>query len=311
MKKQISSASHELKDDIYLSGKISPLKLTIIGVLIFFFGFLINFPIKERLSGILTSTLTQNRNCPIYFDKLKLGFFFPKIKLLNPSISARCFGNSNGENLNLEKFTVSLGLPAIAPPGIKINAYALEGKSKLKVITAISFGSQKIKIPKSTIEAKLLSKIMGNKLAMKGNIQIESLIQMSDGKPQNGSIKIKSTDLRLPTQNIQNFNLPNLNLGHFLLKGNLTKTGKFLVKDFILGNDKSPIIANITGSIQINQSYINGSTLDLKGKVKFSQSFQKDFPILNLLIGGKKTDKNGFLNFTIKGPMGKPKHRFL
>ena len=197
------------------------------------------------------------------------------------------------------------------PPGIKVNTNILQGKTNLKISTALSFDTQTIRIPKSRIQSELIGEILGGKFLLKGFFQLESLLKIKNGKPVNGSIKLKSTNLKLPSQAIQSFNFPMINLGNFLLKGNYQQSGKFLVQEFIIGNQDSPILAKITGSIQVNQNHITESILNLEGKVKFSKSFQKKFPILNLLIGGKKTDKNGFFNLTLTGPLGRAKHQFL
>ncbi|MEE2744622.1 MAG: hypothetical protein VYD54_11985, partial [Bdellovibrionota bacterium] len=126
-------------------------------------------------------------------------------------------------------------------------------------------------------------------------------------KIQNSTFELTSNNLSIPPQTVNNFNLPLITLNKLLVKAKLNRRGLLNIESFQLGTNDAPVLANVKGSVKVNQRYINRSTFDLKGKIKFSQQFyKKDFPILNLLLSGKQKDSQGNFNFTVRGSLMAP-----
>ena len=120
-------------------------------------------------------------------------------------------------------------------------------------------------------------------------------------------LRLKSTNFKLPAQTIQAFDLPSLDLKNIQVKASMKSPKTLDVEEIIIGDDKSPIKANITGKIAVDRRSFQNSKLDLIAEVKFSKEFIESFSILNLFLDPKKQDENGYYKLKIEGPIRAPK----
>ena len=297
----------DLKDDIYSEFPLSKMTMFFLTILLIIAGFFYNFPFKERLTTAITAQLKKNRSCPISFDQLDFNFINPSISIKKVLVGGRCFQNSQS-SLTLDIVRVRLSLPSFSPPGMKLKLEIKKGKSYIKAFPSLSVASSKVEIDKKTrLRLDDFSELLSGKISLKGDLRLVGNVLLKGTKVQNSNFSLTSNNLSIPPQTINNFNLPLIPLKKLSLKAKLNRRGLLNIESFQLGANDAPVFANVKGSMKINQRYVNRSTFDLKGKIKFSQQFyKKDFPILNLLLSGKQKDPQGNFNFTVRGSLMVP-----
>jgi type II secretion system protein N len=204
-----------------------------------------------------------------------------------------------------------MSLPSIDPPGLKLKVEMNKGKSFIQIFPTISVANQKVEIhPSSRISFEDFSEVLENKMSLKGNMKLSGNVLLKGTSVQNAVFNLSSRNLSIPPQTINNFSLPLIQLGKLTFKAKIDRRGLLKIESFQAGAQGSPILTTISGSMNINKRFINRSVLNLKGKIKFSSQFyQKDFPILNLLLSGKQKDPQGFFSFTIKGSAMAPQFK--
>ena len=301
------SIDNQLDDDIY--SKVNPFnwKFIVIGFFLLIMGFLVNFPIRKTIIGYASAKLGSNRSCPMTFERLDLGNFLQWAKFTGPIFSGRCYGQSSMSMLRLESLGLALVAPSVNPPGLKLHIEIKKGKTNLNIYPTISYPKMGLEIKNSVIDGNLLKNLTGDIFKIHGQIKIDSHLIMTKKNLTGGKINITSKNLSIPPQNIMNFLIPYMNLEELTIKGSVKGRNTLHFTTLKLGSKISPIIANLKGSIKINPTNTRASTLDLKGKIKFTPEFIKKFAILNLFLAGKNKDPEGFYNLSIKGPMGRPK----
>jgi type II secretion system protein N len=297
------------QEDIYNTGRFSIKRIFVVSGILVFLGFFFNFPITQIIKKNVAKTLTTLRNCPISYSKIDVEYlFFPKVILRNPSISGYCFGNSK-EKLDFKELIVSLYIPGFLPPGIRFNIPIIKDKTKIDAYITLGLGKFHINIKNSVINGKFLSKFSSFVKNINGDVNVNILTTIEGKKPQDGNFLIDSKNLTIGAQNIMGIQLPSLNIGDLQLKAQFNKPD-FKIINLLIGNKNSPIKAKLTGSINYNTKYPKKSILDLKGSIFFSQKFISDFPILNLLLAGKKANSEGGYNIELKGTLTQPLHQF-
>ena len=300
----------DLKDDIYNEFPLSKFTMFFFTIILIITGFCLNFPFEERLANLITSQLKKNKSCPIMFDRLKIKVLNPHIIIKNLLIAGRCFNNQQG-SLTLDSINVKMSLPSASPPGLKLKVEINKGRSFIKLFPTISVANQKIEIhPSSRISFEDFREALENKISLKGNMKLSGNVLLKGQSVQSAVFNLSSRNLSIPPQTVNNFNLPLISLGKLTFKAKIDRRGLLKIESFQAGSKESPVLATISGSMNINKRFINRSTLNLIGKIKFSSQFyQKDFPILNLLLSGKQKDPQGFFSFTIKGSAMAPQFK--
>lgn len=305
MKKKVSQSAHEVKDEVYQSG-LSGFKIFLIGISFLVIGFLANFPVREKLDEFLSSTLKNNPDCPITFQSLKIGALLHKIDLMNPEVMGRCYNNPY-TSLPLDHLSLSISRPSLVPPGLSIDIKVAHKNTNLTLSPTLSFSEHIIKIQNSILDLQTLAPLLGENIELIGKMDIDALFYINGQSINNGKFSIKSTNLNIPNQNIKGFNISTLNVGDFLIQGKVKGQNILEIKKFIFGNAESPLISELSGTITLAPTYMPSSEIDIKGKLKISHDFQRSMPILNLFLGGKKTDEKGFFNIAISGTFASPK----
>jgi len=307
MRKKVSSENYELDPQIY-SKTSSTIKIIFLTTVFLILGFFANFSAKEKLTAFLGNSLKNNTQCPVNFSSLKIKNLIFKYNLKDPEILGRCFGNPY-ITLPLSNLSLALTRPTLVPPGLKISSQVKHLDTNLNINGILGIGDNIVNIDNSTIDLNTLSPLIPE-LEILGTIKLNSHIVLDDKGPKSGNISLNSDNITIPSQTIKGFNLNNIPIGNILLNAVMEKKNVLNIKQLIIGNANSPIISEISGTITLSPSYMPRSMLNLKGKLKVSPDFQRTMPILNLFLGGKKTDDKGFFTLTISGTLGGPRPSF-
>ncbi len=296
-------------DNIYLISKKTKVYTFFFSFLIFFFGFIFNFPFQETIENKLNKQISQVRNCNINYNKMDLSLFLPSIDLISPKVSGKCI-SSLASSINFSKLNLALNGPSFIPFGVRLKATIYNKNNSLPIYLSQGFSSTTVKIPETKIKSTFISSILNEKEYFKGDLFLETVINVQDQQAINSAIKLKSENLSIPSMIIANFNLPFLKIGNLLLELALDNKNKLKIKTFVLGANYSPIMARITGYLNLNQNKILKSKLNISGSIKFSDEFLEQFSIISMLLASKKQD-DGNYQFSLKGIIQSPKFDFL
>ena len=296
-------------ENIYLISKKTKFYTFFFSFLIFLVGFIFNFPFQKTIENKLNEQISQIRNCNINYSKMNLSVFLPSINLISPTISGRCI-SSLSSSINLSKFTLALNGPSFIPFGIRIKTTIHNKKNHLPIYLSQGLSSTAIKIPETKIKSSFVSDLLNEKVYFKGDLLLETIINIEDKKAVDSAIKLKSENLSIPSMTIANFNLPFLKIGNLMLELILDDKNKLKIKTFVIGANFSPIMARATGYLTLNQNKILKSKLNISGSIKFSEEFIEQFSIISMLLASKKQDEGNY-QFSLKGIIQSPKFDFL
>lgn len=303
MKDKKLSENH-LSEEIYNNRKFTMWKSILVLTLCFIIGFLFHFPFRESISKIVTAQINSIRSCPITFEEMDISFLFPKVTLVNPSVSGRCI-KKPGRNLQFDSIAVGISGPSFYPPGIKFNITMIKGETKLYAYPSVSFSKTVVKITDdSIIDATSLADLFEGKQYFNGSFSLESIITINSGKISDAKFNLKSNNLEIPAQNISGFNVPSIPLKTFSLLGTYNKN-KLKINSFIFGTPDSPISGEIKGNVKINKITPAFSKLDLTTEIKFSENFLDSFAIIKMLLSGNPP-RGGFYHFKLTGTFANP-----
>ena len=301
----------DLKDEIYNEFPLSKILVFFLAIILVIAGFSLNFPLKEKVSSLILTELKKNKACPLLFESLDFNLLKPGLTINKVLVSGRCFQNPNSD-LTFRNIKVNFSLPSLNPPGLKFKTEIAKGGSLIRVFPTVSVATTKVDIdPSSRLRLQDFSEITSGKLAMKGDMKLSGNMSLVGSSIQNSQFQVKSNNITLPAQTINSFNIPLIALGKLILKAKMNRRGLLTIQTFQAGGDTSPVLIEVKGSMKVNQRFMGRSTFDLKGKINFSEQFyKKDFPILNLFLGGKQKDARGYYHFTLKGSLMSPRFKF-
>jgi hypothetical protein len=299
----------QLSDSIYSKGILSRWQILLLAITLLIVGFLINFNLRDIIRGEISAGLATLKSCPITYQKMKISFLPPAVNLIKPIIHGRCF-DRKASNLNLESGDLKVAAPSLYPPGLKFHLMLKDRRSLLNIYSSISFSQKWIKIQNSSLQAESLAFLAGSLPTLNGAVAIDALISINANVLSSAQVYLKSNDLHLLGQNMSGFDIPDMKIGNFSFKGTYDPTGTLVINDLIVGNPLSPIVAQITGEIDVNQKKPPLSRLNLDGEIKFSPQLLQSFSILNMFLGGKR-EKNGFYQLSVRGTLQNPSPSIL
>ena len=300
----------DLKDEIYNDFPLSKFSVFLLAIFLVILGFSFNFPLKEKVSAVILTELKKNKACPVLFESLDFNILKPGLIINKVLVSGRCFQNPSS-NLTFKDIKVSFSFPSINPPGLKFKTEISKGRSLIRAFPAVSIASSKINIdPTSKIRLQDFSEITSGKVNLQGDLKLAGDVSLKGSKVQGTQFTLKSNNITLPAQTVNNFNIPLISLGKLSLKAKMNRRGLLTIQTFKAGGSASPVLLEVEGSIKVNQRYVGRSTYDLKGKINFSEQFyKKDFPILNLFLSGKQKDSKGYFSFSLRGSVMSPRFK--
>lgn len=270
----------------------------------FLIGFIGAFPFFLTIENKIKSALSSIPGCSISFKEINFHFFLPKVVVSDVAIPASCYSNKNIAPLELKEIRLNFKGISFAPfgPHFKLETVVLENP----INAYLTFGifSHAINIKDNKFDLSKISPLLPE-LKLKGEVLLNALLNFSNSNIQELKIAASSKNLMIPGQKIFGFTLPMLNIGDFLLKGQMDQKSVLKVENFILGDTESPIRSNFNGTINLNTRNISSSRLNLNGEVSFSEKFMTDIPLIEMAMQ-RFTKKDQFYQIAITGQMASP-----
>lgn len=295
---------NEINEETYVPRYWTKARLIFIGFFLLFLGFLINFSLEERINKYLQTTLGNNPNCPIQFEKAELSYFLPSLTMKKPVILGACFGHPNNR-LEFKDVKISLHSPSFYPVGPRFHIEATSGKSHLNIYPVISIFSQNVKIEKTIIDTQIFAPMtQNNSSPISGTLSIEGFFEFKSGAINDGELDIVSRNFTLPSQNIQGFELTQLNLQTLNISAHFTDPSTLSVDRIQLGKANAPIELALKGQVKINQNDFMNSILNLNGNLKLSQFILLNFSFIKLFLPANNTSGN--YQMKMNGPLRNP-----
>lgn len=295
---------NEITEETYTPKYWTKARLVVIGIVLLFIGFLVNFSLEERLNKYLHATLGSNGACPIQFEKVELSYFMPKVIMRKPVILGACFGQFSNR-LEFKDIKVAFHSPSFYPVGLRLHVEALSGKSKINLYPVVSIFSQNVKIENTIVDTQLFAPMTQTNLSpVSGSMSVAGFLEFKSGAISDGEIQIVSKNFSLPSQNIQGFELTQLNLNTLRIIAKFTDPDNVAFEEVTLGQAQAPINLKLKGNLKLNHSNIMSSNLKLTGNLKLSEYMLVNFAFLKLFLPANNT--SGSYQITINGPLGNP-----
>lgn len=295
---------NEINEETYAPKYWTKPRLVLIGIVLLFMGFLVNFSLEDRLNKYLQTTLGNNQACPIQFDRAELSYFMPKIVMKKPVIMGACFGQYNNR-LEFRDIKIGFHSPSFYPVGVRLHVEATSGKSYINLYPVLSVFSQNVKIEKTLIDTQMFAPMFEANLSpISGQLSIEGFFEFKSGTVTDGELDIVSKNFSLPSQNIKGFELTQLNLETLNLSAHFTDPQTLSVDRIQIGKNSAPIELSLKGIVKINENDFMGSNLTLNGNLKLSQYILLNFAFIKLFLPESNTSGN--YQMKINGPLRNP-----
>jgi hypothetical protein len=306
MSKQAKSNLDELGKVDYTLPNLLSFKWLIALPLCLIMGFLLHFPVGQKIESTIRSSLGGIPGCKITFNELNFEMFLPKVIMTGLTIPGRCGGTPNDIYLKHSKVYFT-GL-SLSPLGISTSLHTELGKDKLNVKQSVGIGGQAIKIDDNKISLKNLKQYVQLPVDMNGDMNVSTLVELSSGQIQEAYVMLKSTNLMIPAQQIQFLGIPDLAINDFVLKAEQMNPKTIKLNELNIGDIDSPIRASFSGMVYLNKANIKQTGLDLVGEFAVSNKLLDDpkFGLLKMFLG-QLNKKDGFYKIKITGTVGQPK----
>ena len=311
MEAENKSNENELHDDVYLS-KIPYIKIAFFSLIIISFAFFVNFPVDQKLKGIIAKSIKSNRACPMSYADLDLKLFFqPSLSFKNLLVKGRCLGKPRSLGIPFDKTDFVLKRPTVVPPGLLFKADATSGISDFNIFLTTGITSTQVRIEKSVIGSDLLAIPLSQyNIKLKGSIKADALIDSDYKNVTGGSFHLTSSDLSLPPQRIIILDIKGLRLSPLVLKGTM-EDSVVKIHNFQIGNSTTKIEAIFKdGIIKLNKKNPRRHNVDLEGRIRFGSELLKEIPIIAPFLANAKMDDRGFYRLVLKGKSGQLKPKF-
>lgn len=295
---------NEISEETYAPKYWTKARLILIGIFLLFLGFLINFSLEERVNKYLQTALGSNAACPIQFEKIELSYFLPKMIMRRPVILGACFGQF-ANRLEFKDIKVAFHSPSFYPVGVRLHVEAITGRSKINLFPVISVFSQNVKIENTVIDTQMFAPMTQMNLSpVSGSLSIDGFLEFKSGSISDGDLEIISRNFTLPSQNIQGFELTQLNLNTLRISARFTDPDTLAIEQIKIGEPKAPVDLSLKGTLKLNHTNIMASNLTLTGPLRLSEYMLVNFAILKLFLPANNT--SGTYTLKINGPLGNP-----
>ena len=297
-------------EDIYTFPKSYALKFTILCCTILFLGFACHVSITPRVVQMAASKISQNKICPLYYDKISFSLITLSLRMKNIHISGTCWGNSN-DSLDLKRITISPGFPGIWPLGLKLNMN-LEGSSSL-IRTSFLWGIKKVLYirKKSHLSSQVINSILGRGNVLAGKLYMMGELELKGNNINAAHLVLQSKHFNLLPKTVRvgalPFTLPALKIAPIMFEGNLAKK-RFEITSFRLGHaGKNSLFIDFKGSLSLNRRLNRIKDVELLGDLKIAKELlDGPLSILNLLWDiGRKPQRNGIYQIKFSGSFPK------
>jgi type II secretion system protein N len=295
--------TQQIEEKVYKITKTNIFLLLVLAGFSLFLGFAFNFSVEDKIIAVLTTQIKNNKQCPANFKSIKINYFLPSVNISDLEINGSCL--KTRDNLDIKALKLSPGFPSFSPLGLGLNTQLRDKNSSIDILSIHSFGSHHLKITSPKFDAKTIEPFL-NGLSLKGIFDINSNIEATNAGVKTLNLLIKSKNFKVPYQNINGLDIPDLSIGNLMIKASMKNRKKLVIDEIVVGTETAPIRASVKGSIALDKYNLKQSRLDLTATVKLSPSFVESFPILNLFLDPSKQDAQGFYKVKIGGTLGRP-----
>lgn len=269
---------------------------------IFLFSFLSFFPISDQLSGLIQSNLKAT-GCPATFTSFDIEFLLPKIIISDLNVPKRCTGS---EDFFFKKVTLNYHLISFSPFGIPFKVDTKIYGEDISLHYVLGMGKQSIRLKDQKLNLTKLSPLIPQ-VKLKGLVTVDMRTILEGNAIKELTVKASSSNFEVPGQNIQGFSLPHLALKDLFLDANTQEDNKLKINKLIIGgaNQNSPVRANVVGNINLSQTQMMNSSLNLTSEISISDSLKESIPLLEMMLENFEI-KDGFYQVKIGGTLGAP-----
>lgn len=295
---------NEISEETYAPKYWTKARLIVIGLILLILGFLINFSLEEKINKYLQTALSTNPSCPVQFEKAELTYFLPSITLRKPVVLGACFGQYSNR-LEFRDIKIAFNSPSFYPVGLRFHVEAFSGKSKINLYPVISLFSHSVKIENTLVDTKIFAPMTSANLSpVSGTLSVEGFFEFKDGTISDGELDIASKNFTLPSQNIQGFELTELNLETLKISAHFQDQGLLIIDNLQVGKRNAPIELKLKGQMKVSKNDFMGSVLNLAGDLKLSQHILVNFAFIKLFLPASNTSGN--YKMKINGPLRSP-----
>lgn len=234
---------------------------------------------------------------------MQLSLFLPGLSLKDLTIPGRCF-QSPRKSLQFNSAEFNISFPSFWPIGFKTKFEAKYEDTLINIFPRFTLSGHSIQIASTTITPALINQLTPTPNMINGDFKVEGNVELQSSRLDSAHLLIKSNNFLMPAQNISGILIPALKLKKFELAANIIKN-KMQVKALRIGTSTSNLQGEFKGTIDLAQSNIAFSRINLQGKIKISKEIQEALPIIRLLLNGKKK-KDGFYYITLGGTLSAP-----
>jgi len=296
-----------LSEEIYKHSRFFWTKIISILFITSLLGFMMTFPISDKIDGIIKGIMAGQSECTLVYDHLDVELFLPKVIFRNAKVSGSCIKNSTGE-LPLKDLTVSIRGPNLVPIGLTLATKIKIGRTELNLFPTISYNSMTLSVYESKIDHDFINTFAGDGFRIETLLGINALITIKGTEISEGKIMVESKNFTIKAQNVSGLSIPDLPLAPIDIRVAINKDN-LDVRALNIGGELTPLAAKLLGTIKLNQFNLLFSKLDLHGQVKFSQQFENDFPLIKAYTSGRSSN-NGYMEFELTGSPQMPRPLF-
>lgn len=298
-------SENQIDDHDYDLPKVSKVKWIAACFGLIILGFITNYSLTDKIENILRIQLSSNPSCPITYSKLNFELLFPKAILKKVHIPGSCLSPSSTNSLDFNQIKIGLVGLSLSPLGPNLEIKTSSGNSHLNIKEIFNPKESIINTQGTQFDLPTLLKLTDTNFLLDGNLQINSLIHFKGAHLNDAKILLKSKDFKILAQQINRIDIPNLNIKNLSLKSELDKTNNLKIESLVLGDEASPIRANLKGRIQLNKENIADSMIDIQGEMIFTPEFLDQFSILKLFLA-QFTQKDGYYQIKLGGTLKAP-----
>lgn len=270
--------------------------------LIFLFGLIFNFSLKDLILDSIKTGLSSIPGCSIGYSDINLSVMYFEIVLKDPVIPGKCIGIPS-QSISLQDLYIKFRGINFNPFSPKIIIETKLNDSHFIISPALGLSEQNIKIVDTVVDIDSLPPLSPALKNISGRLNVNALIFIKDSKFSEGKFTVTSKNFRSLPQSAGFVSLPLLALNEIGIEAKVDSKSMIRIVSSRIGDSNSPIRAEITGALKTGSGGLASTTFDLKiMKLTFSPEFSQEMPFVESFIQNQGVKaENGAYNFSLKG----------
>lgn len=278
--------------------------------LMIYFGFglfliLSNLNLESKIDKLVYSSLKVSPSCQIQIRDYEINFFpLPHLQFNKVNVPGNCLGRGQ-KPVFLDELAAYFRGPSFSPFGVLFKVETIFEKVPLEVFITAGFSAITVVITESLIPLEKLNRF-SPMVKFAGKAKLDFYLELKKMQISKMNVNLRSKSFTLPPNMLIGKSLP-INDLQFVASGNLKS---LKIKNFVLGNEDSPIRSDLKGVVKLSPSNPMFTELNLKGELAISKEFAED----NALIVGfldKFDKKDNFYQIELKGPISQISQKFM